>query len=124
MKVSGTQPNDREVHVQAKLMQKALEKDTSIDPMNETSLDPVPDLLKALELYPERAEPYMTLSFHSEWMRDHWCDRDVDPAVCKIMQQVAAYDYARIAVNKTEGGVPGGVSWQSRNLDRCFLPRV
>ena len=114
MKVSGTQPNDREVHVQATLMRKALEKDTSIDPMNETSLDPVPDLLKALELYPERAEPYMTLS----------CDRDVDPAVCKIMQQVAAYDYARIAVNKTEGGVPGGVSWQSRNLDRCFLPRV
>ncbi len=104
--------NDQELHVQAKLMQKALEKDTSIDPMNDTTRDPVPDLLKALELYPERAEPYMTLSFHAEWMRDHWCDRDVDPAVCKIMQQVAAYDYARIAVNKTEGGVPGGVSWQ------------
>ena len=52
----------------------------------------------------------MALSYHSEWMRDHWCDRDVDPEVCKIMQQVAAYDYARIAVNKTEGGVPGGVS--------------
>ena len=55
----------------------------------------------------------MTLSFHAEWMRDHWCDRDVDPAVCKIMQQVAAYDYARIAVDKTEGSEPKGVSERS-----------
>ncbi|CAL5221709.1 g3950 [Coccomyxa viridis] len=107
--MGGWQQEVFEAHLRrAKLMQKALEKDTSIDPMNDTTRDPVPDLLKALELYPERAEPYMTLSFHAEWMRDHWCDRDVDPAVCKIMQQVAAYDYARIAVNKTEGGVPGG----------------
>lgn len=96
--------------MQGKLIQKALDEDHTIDPMNDTSRDPVPDFLKALELYPDRAEPYMALSYYSEWMRDHWCDRDVDPEVCKIMQQVAAYDYARIAVNKTEGGIPGGVS--------------
>lgn len=99
---------------QGKLLQKELERDPSLDPANNTARDPVPDLLKALELYPERAEPYMVLSYHAEWLRDHWCDRaDPDPPVCKVMQQAAAFDYARLAVNKTDGGVPGGVSTSS-----------
>ena len=38
----------------------------SLDPMNNTALDPVPDLLKALKLYPERAEPYMVQPSLSE----------------------------------------------------------
>jgi hypothetical protein len=57
-----------------------------------------------------RAEPYMVLSYHAEWLRDHWCERDVDPEVCNIMQQVAAFDYSRIAAEKADQGVPGGVS--------------
>ena len=55
----------------------------------------------------------MILSYHAEWSRDHWCERDVDPEVCKIMQQVAAFDYARIAAEKADQGVPGGVSPES-----------
>ena len=38
--------------MQGKLIQKALDEDPTIDPMNDTSRDPVPDFLKALELYP------------------------------------------------------------------------
>ena len=106
----------RRAVVQGKLLQKALEADNSLDPVHDTSRDPVPDLLRALELSPDRAEPYMVLSFHAEWLRDHWCDRDADPAVCKVVQQVAAYDYARIAVDKTEGGAPKGVSEHSLPL--------
>ncbi len=55
------------------------------------------------------------LSYNAEWMRDNWCHRDADPEVCKITQQVAAFDYARIAAEKADAGVPGGVSqWSFR----------
>ena len=54
------------------------------------------------------------LSYNAEWMRDNWCHRDADPEVCRITQQVAAFDYARIAAEKADAGVPGGVSlWSS-----------
>jgi len=56
-------------------MIRRLAANPSLDPSNDTSIDPVPDLLKALELYPQRAEPLMQLSKHSEWLRDHWCAR-------------------------------------------------
>ena len=51
--------SDREEYLQGKLLQKQLEQENSLDPMSNTVLDPAPDLLKALQLYPERAEPYM-----------------------------------------------------------------
>ena len=58
------------------------------------------------------------LSYNAEWMRDNWCHRDADPEVCKITQQVAAFDYARIAAEKADAGVPGGVSqWSFRFTD-------
>ena len=50
------------------------------------------------------------LSYNAEWMRDNWCHLDADPEVCRITQQVAAFDYARIAAEKADAGVPGGVS--------------
>ena len=55
---------------QAKMMMRLLAADPGLDPANDTSVDPVPDLLAALALYPKRAEPLMQLSRHSEWMRD------------------------------------------------------
>ena len=54
-------------------MMRLLAADPGLDPANDTSVDPVPDLLAALALYPKRAEPLMQLSRHSEWMRDK-CD--------------------------------------------------
>lgn len=35
-----------------------------------------------------------------------WCHRDVDPVVCRMQQQVSAFDYARQAA---EMPFPGGV---------------
>lgn len=46
-----------------------------LDPINDTSLDPTPDMAAALALYPQRAEPLLYLSWHAEWLRDHWCHR-------------------------------------------------
>lgn len=60
-------------------MMRRLAANPSLDPSNDTSIDPVLDLLKALELYPKRAEPLMQLSKHSEWLRDHWCASLVSP---------------------------------------------
>jgi hypothetical protein len=62
----------RHMHVQAKMMVRRLEDDPGLDPANDTSVDPVPDLLAALALYPKRAEPLMQLSRHSEWLRDKY----------------------------------------------------
>ncbi|EIE22202.1 hypothetical protein COCSUDRAFT_42571 [Coccomyxa subellipsoidea C-169] len=89
----------------AKMMMRLLAADPGMDPANDTSVDPVPDLLAALALYPKRAEPLMQLSRHSEWMRDKWCHRDVDPVVCRMQQQVSAFDYAHQAA---EMPFPGG----------------
>ena len=59
------------------------------------------------------------LSYSAEWMRDNWCHRDADPEVCRITQQVAAFDYARIAAEKADAGVPGGVSPPSFQWHWC-----
>ena len=40
--------------LQAKLMQRELERDVTLDPANNTARDPTPDLLKALQLYLDR----------------------------------------------------------------------
>lgn len=94
--------------MQAKILLNILKENKQLDPVNDTSLDPTADLNAALDLYPERAEPLMLLSLYSEWLRDHWCPRDQDPPVCKLQQQVVAFDYARQAAEKP---VPGGVSF-------------
>lgn len=59
--------------LQAKILSRRLAMNPDLDPANDTSLDPTPDLLAALSLYPKRAEPLMVLSRYSEWLRDHWC---------------------------------------------------
>ena len=64
--------SDRGTGLQGKLLQKQLERESELDPMNNTALDPVPDLLKALKLYPERAEPYMVLPSLSQANQHHW----------------------------------------------------
>ncbi len=55
------------------MLSRRLAANPELDPANDTSLDPTPDLLAALSLYPKRAEPLMVLSRYSEWLRDHWC---------------------------------------------------
>ena len=62
----------RHMRMQAKMMVRRLADDPGLDPANDTSVDPVPDLLAALALYPKRAEPLMQLSRHSEWLRDKY----------------------------------------------------
>ena len=64
--------SDRRTGLQGKLLQKQLERESDLDPVNNTALDPVPDLLKALKLYPERAEPYMVQSPLSQ-ADEHHC---------------------------------------------------
>ena len=60
---------------QGKIKRRRLLEHAELDPMNDTSLDPAPDLVAALALYPRRAEPLLYLSWHAEWLRDHWCHR-------------------------------------------------
>lgn len=65
------------MRMQAKMMVRRLADDPGLDPANDTSVDPVPDLLAALALYPKRAEPLMQLSRHSEWLRDKYASCSV-----------------------------------------------
>ena len=78
---------DREFGLQGKLLQKQLETENILDPMNNTALDPVPDLLKALKLYPERAEPYMVQSPLSQAIEQHCI-------LCMLLMQSRSKEHA------------------------------
>jgi hypothetical protein len=60
---------------QGRIKHRHLQAHPHLNPTNETALDPAPDLLAALGVCPQRAEPLMFLSWHAEWLRDHWCPR-------------------------------------------------
>lgn len=79
---------------QGKIKHRRLLGDVGLDPVNDTSLDPAPDMVAALALYPRRAEPLLHLSWHAEWLHDHWCHRCGPPglparlAICASMLAV------------------------------------
>ena len=69
--------------VQGRIKHRRLQAHPHLDPANDTSLDPAPDLLAALAVSPQRAEPLMFLSWHAEWLRDHWCPRCAPVLACQ-----------------------------------------